>query len=266
MSTDMPTEPKVIAVIPARWASSRFPGKPLALISGRPMIHWVAEQASKSQSVSEVIVATDDSRIYESVSQGGWQVVMTSPDHASGTDRIVEVVESMDCDIVVNVQGDEPMIPPENIDLIVQALQNNPDAPVSTLMIAITDRNEMLNPNATKVVVDQTGQALYFSRAPIPFDRDGESETKTDSQDSAERDILGYKHIGLYAYRKSFLHQFPKLQTSRLEQAEKLEQLRILENGFSIRVVETKLNSIGVDCEADRVKVEHLLNQQQTNP
>ena len=168
----------------------------------------------------------------------------------------------MDCDIVVNVQGDEPMIPPENIDLIVQALQNDPDAPVSTLMIAITDRNEMLNPNATKVVIDQTGQALYFSRAPIPFDRDGESGTKPDSQGSAETGILGYKHIGLYAYRKSFLQQFPKLQTSRLEQSEKLEQLRILENGFSIKVVETKLNSIGVDSEADRVKVEHLLNQQ----
>jgi 3-deoxy-manno-octulosonate cytidylyltransferase (CMP-KDO synthetase) len=255
----MPTEPKVIAVIPARWESSRFPGKPLALISGRPMIHWVAEQASKSQLVSEVIVATDDSRIYESVSRAGWQVVMTSTDHASGTDRIVEVVEDMDCDIIVNVQGDEPMIPPENIDLVVQALQNEPNSPVSTLMIAITDRDEMLNPNTTKVVVDQMGQALYFSRAPIPFDRDGETAEPSGAG------ILGYKHIGLYAYRKSFIQQFPKLQSSQLEQSEKLEQLRILDNGFSIKVVETKHNSIGVDCEADRVKVEEHLKQQQTS-
>ena len=260
----MPIEPKVIAVIPARWASSRFPGKPLALISGRPMIHWVAEQASKSQSVSEVIVATDDSRIYEAVSQGGWRVVMTSPDHASGTDRIVEVVRAIDCDIVVNVQGDEPMMPPENIDLAVQALQNEPDVPVSTLMIAITERDEMLNPNATKVVVDQAGRALYFSRAPIPFDRDGEVGVKKDSSVKAETGILGYKHIGLYAYRKTFLQEFPKLQASHLEQVEKLEQLRILENGFSIKVVETNENSIGVDCEADRVNVELQLNQRQT--
>jgi 3-deoxy-manno-octulosonate cytidylyltransferase (CMP-KDO synthetase) len=228
------------------------------------MIHWVAEQASKSQSVSEVIVATDDSRIYEAVSQGGWRVVMTSPDHASGTDRIVEVVQTVDCDIVVNVQGDEPMMPPENIDLAVQALQNNPDVPVSTLMIAITEQDEMLNPNATKVVVDQTGRALYFSRAPIPFDRDGEVDSKKDSRGKAETGMLGYKHIGLYAYRKTFLLEFPKLRASRLEQAEKLEQLRILENGFSIKVVETNENSIGVDCEADRVKVEQYLNQQQT--
>ena len=255
----MPTEPKVIAVIPARWDSSRFPGKPLALILGRPMIHWVVERALKAQSVAEVIVATDDERIYESVTQEGWQAIMTSPDHASGTDRIVEVVESRDCDIVVNVQGDEPMIPPENIDLVVQALQNDSDVPVSTLMIAISDREEMLNPNATKVVVDKMGRALYFSRAPIPFDRESEAGPKIDDQTSVETGAMGYKHIGLYAYRKPFLMQFPKLPASRLEQAEKLEQLRILENGLSIKVVETKHNSIGVDCEADRVKVEELL-------
>ena len=246
----MSTDPKVVAVIPARWASSRFPGKPLALIKGKPMVQWVFEQACKAKSVSEVIVATDDDRILEAVNKFGGVAVMTSPDHESGTDRIAEVVRDKNCEIVVNVQGDEPLIPPENIDLIVQPLLEEASLSTVTLRILINSRDELMDRNITKVVVDKSDSALYFSKAPIPWDRDG-ADTNVDPLKP-----FWYKHIGLYAYRKDFLMEFGSLTESALEKIEKLEQLRILDNGFPIKVVETDLDSIGVDCEADLALIE----------
>ncbi len=259
----MPTDPKVIAVIPARWASTRFPGKPLAIIRGKPMIQWVVEQAGKARSVSAVIVATDDDRIAEAVRGFGGSAVMTSLDHLSGTDRVAEVVESRDCEIVVNVQGDEPLIPPENIDLIVAPLANDETVQVSTLMKKIDSVEALVDPNICKVVVDHRGNALYFSRAPVPFDRDGWTRDLKDGEGVWPRDmkVKAYKHIGLYAYRKSFLSGFPHLMPSKLESIEKLEQLRILENGFSIRVVETEMDSIGVDRVEDLTAVEKFLGK-----
>jgi 3-deoxy-manno-octulosonate cytidylyltransferase (CMP-KDO synthetase) len=259
----MPTDSKVIAVIPARWASSRFPGKPLAIIQGKPMIQWVVEQTKKARSVSEVIVATDDERITKAVQGFGGSVVMTSPDHLSGTDRVAEVAKSRDCEIVVNVQGDEPLIPPENIDLIVAPLVNDETIKVSTLMMRIDSVENLVNPDICKVVVDHLGNALYFSRAPIPFDRDGWTLDLQEGECVWPRDmkVRAYKHIGLYAYRKSFLLEFPSLRISQLENIEKLEQLRILENGVSIRMVETEKDSIGVDREEDLSVVEKLLQK-----
>ena len=263
----MPTEPKVIAVIPARWASSRFPGKPLAEIRGKPMIQWVAEQAGKARSVAEVIVATDDERIIKTVNHFGGTAVMTSENHISGTDRIAEVAEKLDCDIVVNVQGDEPLIPPENIDLMLSPMLSDDAVLVSTLKIRIKTAGEMFDPNITKVVVDQQGNALYFSRAPIPYNRDEWPKGSLQGGGDFPQDnsIMGYKHMGLYAYRKSFLMQFPRLNPSKLETLEKLEQLRILENGVSIRVVETGKNSIGVDRKEDLAAVEKILSNTVNN-
>ena len=253
----MPIEPKAIVVIPARWDSSRFPGKPLARIRDKPMVVWVMEQARKARSVAEVLVATDDRRIYDAVESFGGRAVMTSPDHLSGTDRVAEVAEKQICDIVVNVQGDEPLVPAEDIDLIVRALAEEPETQVSTLMIPIRDADEMWDPNIAKVVVDNRGHALYFSRAPIPYDRDAWPQG---IQAVSSREVpYGFKHIGLYAYRKSFLLEFSRLQPSPGEKIEKLEQLRVLENGFCIRVMQTDKNSIGVDCEADLIEVEKAL-------
>ena len=256
----MSGEKKILAVIPARWASTRFPGKPLALIHGRPMIQWVAEQVEKAKLVSEVVVATDDMRISNAVNKFGGRAIMTSTEHSTGTDRVAEVAETIECGIVVNVQGDEPLIPPENIDLVIRPLLDSSDPPVSTLMTALRDLGEMSNPDICKVVADENGRALYFTRAPVPYDREAwpEGGHETD-QNGRTSDIYGFKHIGLYAYTKSFLLQFSRLKASRLENLEKLEQLRVLENGYSIRVTETERNSIGVDRFEDLNTIEQLL-------
>ena len=259
----MPAEPKVLAVIPARWDSSRFPGKPLAVIRGKPMVQWVVEQTKKARSVSEVIVATDDDRIFEAVKNFGGTAVMTSRDHASGTDRVAEVAKTRDCEIVVNVQGDEPLIPPENIDLIVTPLLKDPSLKVSTLKIRIHEVEQIIDSNICKVVVDHQGNALYFSRAPIPFDRDGWTQDLKEGESVWPKSMTmtAYKHIGLYAYQKAFLMEFSRLPVSQLETIEKLEQLRILENGISIRVMETEKDSIGVDRKEDLAEVEKVLSQ-----
>ena len=254
----MPTNQKILAIIPARWASVRFPGKPIADILGKPMVQWVSEQAQKASLVSEVVIATDDKRIYDVVLGFGGKVFMTSPNHQSGTDRVAEVARNIECDIVVNIQGDEPLIPSENIDLVIKPLLESGEFSVSTLMTAITSPSEILDPDICKVVVDSTGGALYFTRAPIPYNRDIDSmdRSNTDSQVGINQMVLGHKHIGIYAYKKSFLLQFSNMKTSRLENIEKLEQLRILENKYSIQVVETEQNSIGVDRPSDIEKVE----------
>jgi len=252
----MLTNIKVLAVIPARWASTRFPGKPIADILGKPMVQWVFEHVQKSNIVNDVVVATDDKRIYDVVSEFGGNAVMTLPSHQSGTDRVAEVAKKFDCDIVVNVQGDEPLIPPENIDLVIKPLLTSTKLPASTLMIGILNQNEMFDPNICKVVVDNKGYAMYFTRAAVPYNRDSSIVNNMPTNKNVGLQILGYKHIGIYAYTKSFLLKFSKLKVSRLECLEKLEQLRILENGYSIMVTETTLNSIGVDQPEDLINVE----------
>lgn len=259
----MPTDSRAVAIIPARWASSRFPGKPLAQIQNKPMIQWVVEQAQKASKISEVIVATDDSRILDLVNGFGGKAIMTSADHATGTDRIAEVASGLNCDIVVNVQGDEPLIPPENIDQVVRCLEEESSLNVATLMMAIEDCDEISDPNVVKVAADPSGRALYFSRAPIPFHRDewksGSPEDISKSKGNASRQI--FKHIGLYAYKRSFLMELSRMQATPLEQLEKLEQLRILERGFPVQVEITDRISVGVDQVEDLEKVERLLEK-----
>ncbi len=253
----MPTEPRVVAVIPARWESSRFPGKPLADISGKSMVRRVVEQVSRARRVSEVIVATDDERIVAEVVSFGGKAVMTSPDHLSGTDRVAEAARSLDCQVVVNVQGDEPAIPPENVDLAIEPFMDDPQLKVSSLMTPIASSGDLLDPNVCKVVADKNGFALYFSRAPIPFHRD--SWEKVFSNNSLGSGGLDYsdnfQHIGLYAYSRECLQTFCELPPSRLESIEKLEQLRLLENGIPIKMMKTNRHSVGVDCPEDIAKV-----------
>ena len=260
----MPIEPRAVAIIPARWASTRFPGKPLAQIQNKPMIQWVVEQAQKASRISEVIVATDDIRIVEAVHGFGGKAVMTSPDHATGSDRIAEVASGLKCDIVVNVQGDEPLIPPQNIDQVVDTLEKDPSLNVATLMMAINDPDEIADPHVVKVVADQKGRALYFSRSPIPFHRDewksGSPEDLSKSKDKVMRQV--YKHVGLYAYTRSFVLELSRMAPTPLEQLEKLEQLRILEHGIPIQIGITEQQSIGVDHSEDLERVERFLEKQ----
>jgi 3-deoxy-manno-octulosonate cytidylyltransferase (CMP-KDO synthetase) len=253
----MPTEPRVLAVIPARWASTRFPGKPLVKIVGVPMIQRVVKQVQKAKFITEVIVATDDSRIFDLVNKNGGNAIMTSTEHQSGTDRVAEVARNKDCDIVVNIQGDEPLIPPQNIEKVVESLVEDTSIPVTSLRILIQNSKDLLNYNITKVVVDKFDSALYFSKAPIPWDRDKWSLNLGDV--SCLSAPIWFKHIGLYAYRKKFLIKYSELPISPLEKIEKLEQLRILENGFSIKVIETNLDSTGVDSAADIEIIEKQL-------
>ena len=259
----MPTNEKVLAVIPARWASTRFLGKPIADILGKPMVQWVSEQAHKAKLITDVVVATDDKRIYDVVHDFGGRAVMTSPNHQSGTDRAAEVAKTLECDIVVNIQGDEPLIPPENIDLVIKPLLYSADLSASTLMIAIRNRTEMIDPNICKVVVDGEGRALYFTRAPVPYNRDSwlGDNPPIKKRKSTHLEVFGYKHIGIYAYTKSFILKIAKLQVSNLEILEKLEQLRVLDNGYSIRVIETTENSICVDRPEDLDIVKDMITK-----
>lgn len=235
-------------VIPARYASVRLPGKPLLDIGGKPMVVRVAEQAAATG--AEVVVATDDMRIHEAVLAHGHKVVMTREDHASGTDRIAEVANKMgwsDEVIVVNVQGDEPLIEPELIDEVANNLSQHTDAAISTACHAIHDTNTMLSPNVVKVVMDKQGYALYFSRAPIPYPRDAFA-----TNHELPVNMQVYRHIGLYAYRCSFLRAYANLQPSPLEQYESLEQLRALWHGYKISVaITTHPPAAGVDTAED---------------
>jgi 3-deoxy-manno-octulosonate cytidylyltransferase (CMP-KDO synthetase) len=238
---------EVVAVIPARFASSRFPGKPLADIDGRPMIEHVYRRASASPVVSRVIVATDDLRIATRVTGFGGTVRLTKATHATGTDRLAEVVSSLDCDVVVNVQGDEPLLDPRAISEVVSPFAD-PTVSMTTLYRRITSPEELTNPNVVKVVLDRGGYALYFSRAPIPHARDPRGGWPP-----------MYKHIGLYAYRRSALLVLASLEPTPLERAEMLEQLRALEHGIRIKAVETAYDTIGVDTPEDLEQVRRLL-------
>lgn len=235
---------KILGIIPARYASTRFPAKALADINGKSMVRRVYEQSQQAESLSRVIVATDDERIRSHVAAFGGEVVMTGTHHQSGTDRCQEVltVVGESFDYVVNIQGDEPFIQPRQIDLLASVLDGQTE--LATLIKAISDDQVLFNPNSPKVVVNEAGEALYFSRQPVPYQRNHPT-------DEWLRHHTYYKHIGLYAYRTDILAQLTQLPPSRLERAEALEQLRWLENGFRIRVVETDIESYGIDTVED---------------
>jgi 3-deoxy-manno-octulosonate cytidylyltransferase (CMP-KDO synthetase) len=229
---------RVVAIVPARYESTRLPGKPLALIDGKPMIQHVFERTRRVALVDHVLVATDDGRIADTVRGFGGDVVMTRSDHPSGTDRIAEVARDLDAEVIVNVQGDLPFLEAAMVDAAVSLMRADSALPMATLKTPIRDVAEMTNPNVVKVVTDRDGYALYFSRSPLPYWRDAAATTNG---------VLGYKHIGLYAYRRDFLLTFARLAPTPLEAAEKLEQLRALEWGFRIKVAET----VGVGIEVD---------------
>lgn len=250
---------KITAVIPARYASTRFPGKALADLCGKTMIQHVYERTCKASLVSRVIVATDDQRIADSITKAGGEAVMTSSDHETGTDRLAEVARNLDSDLIVNVQGDEPLIEPAMIDQAIEPFLNDPSIRMGTLKCRIRCLHDFLSPNIVKVVSDVSGNALYFSRSPLPFFRDKWQDLKDESFCSGK--LLCHKHVGLYVYRRDFLLEFASMPPTFLEMSEKLEQLRALENGIRIRVVETEFESIGVDTPDDLVKAQARFRQ-----
>ncbi len=236
-----------VAIIPARFASTRFPGKPLVDILGKTMIQRVYEQVNRAESVDKVMVATDDSRIYDHVMAFGGQVVMTASHHISGTDRCAEVAAGLDdADWIINVQGDEPFIQPQQIDLLVETLKNSTHG-IATLVKQITENEVLFNENVVKAAVAANGEALYFSRHPIPF-------VRGEATDNWINRAIHFKHIGLYGFRKTVLAALAALAPGKLEVAESLEQLRWLENGFRIATGITTLETIGIDTPDDLQK------------
>jgi 3-deoxy-manno-octulosonate cytidylyltransferase (CMP-KDO synthetase) len=244
---------KILGIIPARYASTRFPGKPLHPVAGKPLVQHVVERCRLARSLSEIIVATDDPRI-AAVVPAFCRVEMTRADHPSGSDRIAEVAARSECDAVVNVQGDEPLIDPAVIDAVARALK---DCQMSTAATAIRSAEEYDNPNVVKIVTDAAGWALYFSRRTIPYLR--ETTGRPSKEQLAAFPFL--KHLGIYGYRRQTLLELVKFPVSPLENAEKLEQLRALENGIRIAVVKVDYDSIGVDAPGDVARVEQLLNR-----
>jgi 3-deoxy-manno-octulosonate cytidylyltransferase (CMP-KDO synthetase) len=251
---------KITAVIPARYASTRFPGKALADIGGKPMIQHVYERTCKARFISRVIVATDDPRIADVINQIGGESIMTSTGHETGTDRLAEVAHGLDSDLIVNVQGDEPLIDPAMIDQAIEPFMNDSGLMMGTLKTRVRCLHDFLSPNVVKVVTDTFGNALYFSRSPLPFFRDKWQDLKDESFASGK--LLCYKHVGLYVYRRDFLLKFAAMPPTFLEISEKLEQLRAVENGIRIQVVETEFSSIGVDTPDDLVKAQERYRQQ----
>jgi 3-deoxy-manno-octulosonate cytidylyltransferase (CMP-KDO synthetase) len=240
---------RILGIIPSRYASSRFPGKPLVEIQGKSMIRRVYEQARKTSSIERVIVATDDQRIFDHVQAFGGEVLMTNSDHRSGTDRCAEVAARLpEYEVVINIQGDEPFIQPRQIDLAVAPLLKTPEAQIATLAKQIMDIEMVHNPNVVKVVCNLNGRALYFSRNPIPYVRDRRAEEWLEAG-------RFFKHIGLYAFKSSILQQVAQLAPSELEKMEGLEQLRWLENGYSIEVSFTSEETLGIDRPEDLDKV-----------
>jgi 3-deoxy-manno-octulosonate cytidylyltransferase (CMP-KDO synthetase) len=238
---------RVVCVIPARYGSTRFPGKPLALINGKPMIQHVYEQVKKAKTIDEVVIATDYEDIIKKADQFGGIAIMTRNDHESGSDRIAEVAEKVDGDIFLNVQGDEPLIHPELIDEIIALSKENPQH-VITAKTKLESVEEVNNPNVVKVVTSSNNDALYFSRSPIPYKRN-------------EININYFKHLGIYCYPKDILKSYVGLPKSMLEKVESLEQLRLLENGYKLKVLETSYDAVGVDTPEDIKKVESLMEE-----
>lgn len=238
-----------LGIIPARYKSSRFPGKPLAQIAGRSMIERVYQQALMSETLEAVVVATDDLMIYDHCINAGIEVVMTSPDHQSGTDRVAEVAQERDAAIIVNIQGDEPFIPATYIDLLCNQF-NNPKVDISTLVCPIVSANEFRQPQIVKAVCREDGRALYFSRAPIPY------------QQNVEHEIPIYRHLGIYAFRKNVLLKLAALPRGGLEQCESLEQLRWLEKGYDIMTSKVPEAPIGVDLPGDIERLQEWMKMQ----
>lgn len=257
---------KAIGVIPARWKASRFEGKVLAELSGKPMIQHVWERARQSRALDDLVIATDSEEVIKAVEIFGGKAVYTSKDQPSGTDRIAEVINPMDVEVVVNIQGDEPLIHHSMIDGMVNMLLEDKSATMATVIKKITRKRELLNPNVVKVVVDKDGYALYFSRSPIPYVRGGEKHHsifdvhywfQTHSFVPETEDY--YKHLGIYAYTKDFLFTYTNLPKSKLEDIEKLEQLRVLENGYKIKTIETEYDTVGVDTPEDLKLAEKMM-------
>ena len=241
---------EVIAIIPARWASTRFPGKPLVKLRGKPLVQHVWERTSRAKRVGRIIIATDDMRIAEAAFDFGAEVALTSPKHPTGTDRLAEVAKQLkSASIVLNVQGDEPDIAPSTIDRLAQALQDDPKLGMVTAANPLTDPADVQDPNVVKVVTDLAGRALYFSRSVIPHDRDGRGGIKY------------LRHQGIYGYRRKVLLAFVKWKPTPLEKAEKLEQLRALEHGIAIGVIVVRRESVGVDVPGDVAKAERALRK-----
>ncbi|MDP3297541.1 MAG: 3-deoxy-manno-octulosonate cytidylyltransferase [Thermodesulfovibrionia bacterium] len=278
---------RAVAIIPARFASTRLPGKPLASLKGKVLIQRVYEQASSAKLIDAVFVATDDKRIFDVVNNFGGKAVMTSSSHISGTDRIAEAAKNIDCEIIVNVQGDEPFIRPEMVDDTVKLLIDDPRAAISTLAKKTTNIEEILSPDVVKVVMDNEGFAMYFSRSPIPYYRDEwqvqNTEHRTQSTENPPSPPFSkggmegfvfklrtpnselptffcFKHIGIYGFRKEVLIDFSILEQGRLEMIEKLEQLRALASGMKIKVKETVYDTFGIDTIEDLRKAEEWLS------
>lgn len=240
-----------IGIIPARYGATRFEGKLLADLCGKPVIQHTWENARKARSIEDLIIATDDKRIYDCAKGFGAKVIYTSKAHRSGSDRLTEVVSSLDTKVVVNIQADEPLVHPTMINDVVAPILRNKSIHMATICHKIKTEQEFLSPHAVKVVMDRKGFALYFSRAPIPF----ESRATSDERRTTSR----YKHIGIYAYAKDFLFTFKSLPQSDLEKIENLEQLRVIENGYKIKVIETKFETIGIDTEEDLKRAVELI-------
>ncbi len=242
---------EVIGVIPARYRSQRLPFKLVKPLLGKPIIQWTWEKAKKAHSLDKLVIACDDEIIKDICEKFGAQVVLTSKEHTSGTDRIAEAVRDMDVNFVLNIQADEPLIHPSIIDALAREIKNNSGLAMVTVSKEIKELDDVNNTSIVKVVTDKTGIALYFSRLPIPYKR----------EDSGE--VVYHKHIGIYAYTKDFLYTFKNLPFSSLEKAEKLEQLRVLEAGYRIKVVSTQFDSWGIDTEEDFEKVENMLKRKE---
>lgn len=240
---------KVLCVIPARYASTRLPGKPLSMINGKPMIQRVYERAMQARLPQEVVVATDHEAVYKAVEGFGGRAMMTSPDHPSGTDRLAEVALNYpDIDVIVNVQGDEPMIPPEVIDRLAECFDHDPELDMATLKVKMQEE-DYNNPAAVKVVTSLSGYALYFSRSLMPYPR------------NKPEDFNVYKHVGIYAYKRDFLLKYAAMAPTPLERAESLEQLRALENGYRIKVLESDFQGVGVDTPEDLAAVNEIFKK-----
>ncbi|MEM1217164.1 MAG: 3-deoxy-manno-octulosonate cytidylyltransferase [Bacteroidota bacterium] len=244
---------QTVAVIPARYASTRFPGKPLALLGGKPLIQWVYENTQQCRVIQQTIVATDDQRIVQAVRAFGGEVIVTRPDHPTGTDRIAEAASQLKADLIVNVQGDEPFVKTEQLEQLIDFFRDD-RIDIATLAHPLRTQAAIFDPNVVKVVRDTSGRALYFSRAPIPYLRD----TPPENWAAAKQH---FQHLGIYAYRKVVLSAITQLPPSHLEQHESLEQLRWLQAGYTIQVGHTPFRSIGVDTPADLAAAEQLLAQ-----
>ena len=245
---NLPSSQKTVAIIPARYSSTRFPGKPLVEIAGKPMIQHVWERVNQTTSIDQILVATDDERIMETVKNFGGEAVLTSNKHETGTDRIVEVVQGISCSWVLNIQGDEPTVLPEDLDRLIKQTKIKKKTKAATLIFNITGQKQVNDPNIVKVTVNLDNMALYFSRSPIPYNRSGIS-----------RDCKIWRHLGVYLFQRNFLIEFSQWPRSSLEIAEELEQLRILENGESLLCVEAENEGVSVDVPQDLVFAENLI-------